>query len=229
MLFADFRHALLELLRARVRNGELTERALAKLAGISQPHTHNVLKGVRTLSPELMDTLLYHLRLSLLDLVDRSELIQCLDEESGKKENQSWLPVVDGRLGPGNPWPLEVTVQQRFPVSDEVIRRMWHPVVAVLAADSRMHPVFSEGDVAILNQSHAARTEIEPDGLYVVKRGPVGILRRIRLSARAVYLVTEDSLDRQSLWERLPAEGHQITHFVRARAMLVARGLEWPT
>ena len=55
MLFADVRNALTAVLRARVRNGELTERGLARLVGVSQPHIHNVLKGVRALSPELSD------------------------------------------------------------------------------------------------------------------------------------------------------------------------------
>ena len=45
MLFADVRNALTAVLRARVRNGELTERGLARLVGVSQPHIHNVLKG----------------------------------------------------------------------------------------------------------------------------------------------------------------------------------------
>ena len=40
-------------LRTRIQNGELTERSLARLTGISQPHIHNVLKGAKILSPEL--------------------------------------------------------------------------------------------------------------------------------------------------------------------------------
>jgi hypothetical protein len=33
------------MLRERVMNGEISERRLAQLTGISQPHMHNVLKG----------------------------------------------------------------------------------------------------------------------------------------------------------------------------------------
>jgi hypothetical protein len=59
-----FREAQLKLLAYvvdRIHNGELTERGFARLMGISQPHVHNVLKGVRNLSPEIFDSMLiYH-------------------------------------------------------------------------------------------------------------------------------------------------------------------------
>jgi hypothetical protein len=54
--------ALLERLifavNARIKNGEYTERGLARILGISQPQMHNVLKGARTLGfgrPVLME------------------------------------------------------------------------------------------------------------------------------------------------------------------------------
>ena len=70
VLFADLLLAMRRVLRARVRNGEVTERGLARLAGISQPHLHNMLKGVRALSAEKADLLLNRLELSVVDLLD---------------------------------------------------------------------------------------------------------------------------------------------------------------
>ena len=58
MTFQDARVKLLAYVRNEVRNGELTERGFARLIGISQPHAHNVLKGVRNLSPEIFDLIL---------------------------------------------------------------------------------------------------------------------------------------------------------------------------
>jgi hypothetical protein len=46
---------LIAHIKARVRNGDGTERSLARLSGISQPHMHNVLKGARVFSPELAE------------------------------------------------------------------------------------------------------------------------------------------------------------------------------
>jgi antitoxin component HigA of HigAB toxin-antitoxin module len=45
-------------LRKRIHSGELTERSLARITGISQPHMHNVLKGKRLLSLEKADRIL---------------------------------------------------------------------------------------------------------------------------------------------------------------------------
>ena len=74
MNFTGLQYRLLSHLRDRVRGGELTERGLARLTGISQPHMHNVLKGKRLLSIAMTDHLLRQLRLDVLDLVDRTEL-----------------------------------------------------------------------------------------------------------------------------------------------------------
>ena len=65
-----------EHLRERVRSGELTERGLARLTGISQPHVHNVLKGKRLFSIEKADDIIRELGIDLLDLVDREELAE---------------------------------------------------------------------------------------------------------------------------------------------------------
>ncbi len=54
----------------RVRNGEITERGLARRTGISQPHIHNVLKGKRFFSWEAADAVLLELGLTVEDLVD---------------------------------------------------------------------------------------------------------------------------------------------------------------
>jgi transcriptional regulator with XRE-family HTH domain len=57
----------------RVRRGEFTERGLARLTGISQPHLHNILKGVRVLSPHMADLILRQLHINLLDLLEPDE------------------------------------------------------------------------------------------------------------------------------------------------------------
>jgi transcriptional regulator with XRE-family HTH domain len=69
MYFETLQQRLLDFVRWRVRNGELTERRLAGLIGVSQPHMHNVLKGIRTLSPGIADRILKAMEMSVLDLV----------------------------------------------------------------------------------------------------------------------------------------------------------------
>lgn len=72
--FADFHARLIAHIRSKVQSGELTERGLARMTGISQPHVHNVLKGKKLFSMEVSDAILHELHLDLLDLVHPSEL-----------------------------------------------------------------------------------------------------------------------------------------------------------
>ena len=72
--FDELRQRLIRLVIGKIRNGEFTERGLARQVGVSQPQLHNVLKGARALKFELADELLRHLDLTLLDLLSLPEL-----------------------------------------------------------------------------------------------------------------------------------------------------------
>lgn len=76
MQFAELHRRFLHHLKAKVASGELTERSLARMTGISQPHIHNVLKGKRSFSVEMADAILYHLEMDLLDLIEPNELLE---------------------------------------------------------------------------------------------------------------------------------------------------------
>jgi transcriptional regulator with XRE-family HTH domain len=69
MNFLDLQENLIRHIRERVHSGELTERGLARMTGISQPHIHNVLKGKRVLSIDAADLILASLHLDVRDLV----------------------------------------------------------------------------------------------------------------------------------------------------------------
>jgi transcriptional regulator with XRE-family HTH domain len=75
MDFLELEQRFLDHLRYRVRSGELTERRLARMSGISQPHIHNVLRGKRCLSMETADVILHVLHIDLLDLLDPEERV----------------------------------------------------------------------------------------------------------------------------------------------------------
>lgn len=79
MTFHELLHRLRELVQQLSRDGLLTERSLARAAGISQPHLHNVLHGTRGLTPELADRLLEALGVSLLELFEVAELEAALE------------------------------------------------------------------------------------------------------------------------------------------------------
>lgn len=76
MDFREQQRRLIAHLRALVRSGDATERGLARLTGVSQPHMHNVLKGKRLLSLEMADQVLAQLHLDLLDFIEPGELLE---------------------------------------------------------------------------------------------------------------------------------------------------------
>jgi hypothetical protein len=76
MNFCGFQDRLTAHLRDLVRSGEVTERGLARLTQVSQPHMHHVLKGKRLMSPETADKVLRQLRLDLVDLLEPAELLE---------------------------------------------------------------------------------------------------------------------------------------------------------
>ncbi len=82
MDFQQLRERFVDNLRERVRSGQLTERGLARVTGISQPHIHNVLKGKRLLSPEMSDAVLRNLRMDLLDLMKPEDLLEWREKKS---------------------------------------------------------------------------------------------------------------------------------------------------
>jgi transcriptional regulator with XRE-family HTH domain len=69
MNFQRLQSRLILHLRDRIQSGQLSERRLARLTGVSQPHMHNVLKGKRLLSIAKADQILHHLRIDLSDLM----------------------------------------------------------------------------------------------------------------------------------------------------------------
>jgi hypothetical protein len=73
MDFQQLHGRLVDHLQRRVRNGEMTERGLSRLTGVSQPHIHNVLKGKRLFSLSSADGILRQLRLDVLDLLEPHE------------------------------------------------------------------------------------------------------------------------------------------------------------
>jgi transcriptional regulator with XRE-family HTH domain len=74
--FREQQRRLVAHLHALVRSGDATERGLARLTGVSQPHMHNVLNGKRLLSLEMSDRVLAQLHIDLLDFLEPGEMLE---------------------------------------------------------------------------------------------------------------------------------------------------------
>jgi len=226
--FLGLQERLLRLLRTRVQNGELTERSLARLTGISQPHIHNVLKGARTLSPELGDVVLSWLKLSPLDLLTHDELTQHLARTSPHRDARLQpVPVLDGLLGLHQPIPRKGPHREVHTVPFHLTQAATDPLVASLAADPEMEPLFADRDLVLLDQSEAARSFVQREGFYVVRTGHGPCVRALQRDGDSLFLISERNRGRPSEWPKLSLAGCDILDLVMARVIWLNRRRRW--
>ncbi len=226
--FAALQERLVEILRSKVRNGETTERGLAKLTGVSQPHMDNVLKGQRLLSGELADLILQTLHLSALDLMEREEMVAFLNRSANLEARAVPIPVLEGLLGPGLPLPRQVPSPMIHTVPHHQAAAATQPVVVQLAKDPEMCSVFEAGDYILLDQSETLRTCLQPLNYYVVNTPTGALVRAIRREANQLVLLPnashEGPLDGLP---RLSIENSDLLRLVLGRVVWLTRRRRW--
>lgn len=226
--FQALQNRLLDLLRARIANGECSERSLARLTGISQPHMHNVLKGARTLSPEFADIVLSYLRLSPLDLFSRDELTSHLTRTNPYRESRLHpVPVLNGLLGLHQPIPRKGPQREVHTVPVHLTEAATEPLVASLAGDPEMEPLFSDRDLVLLDQSETARTLFQREGYYIVRTEDGPCVRALSRDGDRLYLITEKNRVDESAWDFIDLPGRDLLDIVLARVIWLNRRRRW--
>jgi hypothetical protein len=157
-----------------MKSGELTERSLARLAGISQPHLHNVMKGTRVLSPATADAVVRNLRLTMRDLLREQE--SALATGAGAQPYRE-VPIAAGRLGPGCPFPDFQQIAGYLPFCAAELDDVAHPVAVRLAADPQVPPVFRAGDIVLLEPLPWSGQPPQPGCYYAIEEAGSGSLR----------------------------------------------------
>jgi hypothetical protein len=202
LTFQDARLKLLAYVRNEVRNGELTERRFARLVGISQPHAHNVLKGVRTLSPQIFDLALRYFHLSLLDLASFDE-IEAQFHRRRARERRPEVAFFVAPVEPGRPFPAQLNWRKTFPLPFPAPSIPADLAMARIAADPEMAVSLASYDIALLDLSERGRSAISARGLFVIERDGEAVVRYIRWGGRCRYLVSDERLDAPIAWERV--------------------------
>ena len=222
MTFHEAQLKLLAYVVDRIHNGELTERGFARRIGISQPHVHNVLKGARNLSPEIFDSILKYFHMSLLDLASIEEIEANLKKRAQQPAAPE-IPFLDRPIGPGMPWPAGINWRRSFPPPFPSWTFSIGFVMAELTPDPQMSETLAGVDIAVLDASDRARSEISPLAVYVVRRAGESIVRHIRPAASGYYLVSDATLGKPAEWERVEISGNVLPGPVAARVRWVGR------
>ena len=215
--FETLRERLLNKIRTKIRNGEVTERALARTVGISQPHMHNLLKGFRALTPDAADQILTSLRLTALDLLEEGELRHGLMQVHREVQPHREVAVLSDPLGPGLPWPERVSPLEKISVPYPALARFGAPLAVRLGHDPEMRDILPAGSFALLDTSAQARTTRDPEALFAIERNGNCVLRWIRRGRSATYLLSAERRNRPDRWESI-GEG-ECGWSIRARAV----------
>jgi len=226
MDFQQLQIRLVAVLKSRLRNGELSERRMAHLTGISQPHIHNVLKGVRILSPRAADRILHCFEMTVADLLRPEESPDGLCTRCSGSDRFAEVPVLDAWLGPGLPLPRESTSLESHPFPRPFVASLERPLVVRLAPDALMGALFRESDLALLDRAPSKRLLMEPGGLYVVSRDGEGLVRRLRWAGPRDLLLVAASGDGREHIELLSLDGSHPLDVVKAKVVWIGRYLE---
>ncbi|MCL6544817.1 MAG: helix-turn-helix domain-containing protein [Bryobacteraceae bacterium] len=222
MYLSELATALTERLRSRVANGEISERRLARLTQLSQPHIHNVLKGKKALSLQACDRIMVRLGMTVYDLVSFPDGV-CAGCPQRKSTVE--VPLLQGSLGPGLPLPRVPDPLQSFPFRASFIATLEGAAVVRLAEDPRMADIFRPNDLVLLDQSRHRRRQLESGGYYVINRRGEGIVRRLWAGPGRGELLVGDQTGIVETVRVWPATGEHMLDIVRARVVWVGRYL----
>jgi transcriptional regulator with XRE-family HTH domain len=207
--------------RARVRNGEISERGLARLSGISQPHIHNVLKGTRLLSLYTADRILRHLRIDLADLLtaEDGDAPRPRRPHADAAECRA-VALLDGWIGPEHPFP-HVVGRERYPFMAADVERLESPVAARLAPSPRRAPIFSGSGVVLLERAEAVRLEPDEEGYFALDLPSGGAIGAVRRGRRHLYLKDPAA----EAWQPIPVPERGPLDVIQGRVSVVVRQL----
>jgi len=221
LTFREAQSRLVADLRQRIHNGDLTERGLARITGISQPHVHNVLKGARFLSVGFLDQILKTLHYSAIDLLTIPELESAIARRT--RPHRLELPLLASPIGPGSAWAGIGPEKMRFSVPDDIGGIALELVLARVKFDPAQADRLTGKDMAALDTSRTRLEALDPDGLYVINRGGETPLRHIRFGAGGVYLPTTIQLDRPLDWQFVEVRAEDLFEIVKAKVVWLGK------
>lgn len=202
MRFKNLQENLRKTLLERIAEGDLTGLHLAELTGFKQAHISNFLNRKRSLSLQGMDKVLNVQRLSVLDLLDPSEVNRRATIPPPSEDEFENVFVVEGQIAAAKPLIMSMNVReiQKFKRSFlkklraemHEQRRNWERFVAIKADGDAlaMHPRLLPGAIVLLDRHY--------NSLQPYRRGELNIyavqfkdgckLRYVELAGRSLVL-----------------------------------------
>jgi len=220
MDFQALQVRLVEHIQARVRNGEITERRLARLTGVSQPHIHHVLKRTRGLSPAMADRILERLRIDVVDLLPAGEGGVPLDAAA---TSCHLVALLEGPIGPGYPYPARASSREKYPFPAAELELLESPVAARLAPDPDRADPFGSGALVLLDRSEGVRRNPDEEGYYALDLDHESDIQLVRRAGRRLYLAGNRSGEDPREWRSVSFADRSLLELIKGRVTLVVR------
>ena len=217
MYFQELHRKLIGLAREQVHAGQVTERGLARMCAVSQPHMHNVLKNIRAFSNESADRLLRVLDIQVSDL---------LWQGSGEGAvHVRAVPIIRNRIGPGTEAIL-TAFRGNMPMPGWLLENLIEPLTARLAPDLVLPGALAANDLVLLDQNPVVRAAPAGDGVWIVAEGTGLRARYLRMEGTRLYIGNEVTRRNPRQWLSIPLQGRNILEIVRARIVWIGREME---
>jgi hypothetical protein len=217
MYFQELQVRLIDIARERVRGGGLTERGLARMCGVSQPHMHNVLKRIRVMSMGSADRLMHALDIRASDLLWHISTDHDADVCA--------IPMVRNRIGPGTNADLTV-IRDHIPFLRCHLKDLVDPLAALLGPDLVLPKALAAHDLVLLDQNPNLRSAPGDRSLWVVSDGAGLRIRYLRMIGTLLYAANDLPSEHPQKWYSLPLHGRNILDVVRARIVWMGRDME---
>jgi hypothetical protein len=187
------------------------------MCGMSQPHMHNVLKGIRLLSTKSADRLMSALGIQAADLLWGVSS----EADAGIRA----VPLVRNRIGPGTAGVLDV-FRGNIPMPGSLLKNLIEPVASYLAPDLVMPAALASNDLVLLDQNPVVRAAPAGSGVWIVAEGAGLRARYLRLAGARLLVGNEVTRGDPQQWLSIPLQGRNILEIVRAHIVWIGREME---
>lgn len=194
MNFSDLQSELVKILRTKIRNGEISERRMAVEVGLSQPHIHNIMKGLRQISPSVADRLMsrYQIRLETSIHQNNSELNKI-----------SHIYLTSSRIGEGSvTWHPE-RIMGTFSVPFAFLGGPGQYIAARLGLDDAMAPFFLHDDIVVIDYAPCTHIDFPADSVFVVQTVRGVRLRHLKATGGQIWAAGSASRSEAGGWVAL--------------------------
>lgn len=213
------------LLKERIALGA-TQKQVAEALGIEQAHVSRFLNGRGNFHLSTLNRLLRFLAIDLEDLVPVEEMIRRVPTLDYANSDYTDVPLLKGRLGPGQPFPVEGRIGGYRAFLRSFVSEFHRPVLLVVGPkEEAMIPAIQPLDLVLLDTHPAKRRAPRLDRIYAVALEGGSGLRHCGLTGSSVVLVGENPRGGETRPTEISLENVDILSVVRGEVVWIGREL----